>query len=270
MTEKIRLEMPRASFKMERIYGALESGFPEAVVNLDNYDKKILWGIIGTNAEYIKSNKPYIFCDMPYNGRMDTLKDTIYTDEQWDETYWRFCNQGLHDNRKLDVDIDRFEEWGRRVSPWREEGDHILVCPSSNTMTRLMHGCNADIWADQVSRYLSKITNRLIRIRYKPRNTKTSGPAAAGVSIDSDLINCHAVVTSASLTAIDAMMQGVPVFSTHELCPSAWCTNFDLDKIETPILFDREQLFANLAYKQFSIKEMRDGTCYEIYNKYLK
>src|SRR6056300_1263053 len=94
-SQKLSLVMPRQSPKMSRIYSALEEGWPDAKINSHTYDRFVLWGLIGNNTEYMQA--PYIFCDMPYNGRYDP------NSEDWDNTYWRWCYEGLHDNRKLEV-----------------------------------------------------------------------------------------------------------------------------------------------------------------------
>tara|TARA_E500000318_G_scaffold25242_3_gene25260 strand:+ start:1076 stop:1855 length:780 start_codon:yes stop_codon:yes gene_type:complete len=248
--------MPRPSPKMERIYAALEQGWPGASINSHDYDRFVLWGLIGNNVLYTNGN--YIFCDMPYHGRYDP------NNEQWDETYWRWCYQGLHDNRKLDVPSDRFESWGINIKPWQRGGEYILICPSSETMTFFMHGPkNVNEWIEHTTNEIKQYTDRPIKVRLKPRKGGTSGPSVADIPIESDLAAAHCVVVSGSICAVDALAAGVPVFSTSDLAPTAWCTNRDFSNINNPQYYDREHLFYNLAYKQYSIKEMREGICYE-------
>ena len=255
LVERLSLIMPRPSPKMEKIYAALEKGWPGATTNSHDFDRYVLWGLIGNNMLYMQGD--FIFCDMPYNGRYDP------NNVDWDNTYWRWCYQSLHDNRKLDVPADRFENWNRKIEPWINDGEHILLCPSSETMTFYMHGGNVDEWVKKTSAEIKKYTKRPIKVRLKPRKRGTSGPSVADTSLESDLDNCHAVVVSGSLCAVDALAYGVPVFGTSQYAPSAWCTNWNLSDIENPYKYDREHLFYNLAYKQYSIKEMREGICYE-------
>lgn len=227
-------------------------GWPEAKINT-LAERFVLWGLIGTNHQYM--NVPYIFCDMPYHGRLEG--------ENYDESYWRWCYDGLHDSRQLDVPSDRFEKWGVEVAPYKTDGEYILVCPSSNTMTLHQMGIGAEEWVAKTVIELKKHTNKPIKVRMKPRANGTSGPSVAAVPMQTDLENAAALVTTASLTATEALLAGVPVFSTSDSCPTAWATNRDISRINNPVLFDREHLFYNLAYKQFSIQEMRDGTHYE-------
>ena len=243
---------------MDVIFDALEKGWKGAERNLNQANFFIVWGLIGNNEEILrKYHLRTFFVDMPYFNRW-------LPGEDLKKSNWRFCLGDVHNKSSLDVSFDRFESFGVKVSPWQMGGDHILVCPSSNTMTKRMHNMSAESWTEMVVEELKKKTNRPIKVRLKPRKNGTSGPSVADVSIEKDLEGCHALVTSGSLTAIDALLNGVPVFTTApKTCPAAWCSNTDFDRINKPVLFDREQLLANLAWKQFSIQEMENGFCYE-------
>ena len=258
---RVSLVQPRPSPKMDVIFDALEKGWPNSARNITTAEFYILWGLIGNNEAIMNANRAnsqrFAFVDMPYFNRWLPGQDL-------NNSWWRFCIGGVHDRSKLNVTIDRFETFNRRVSPWRSHGEHILICPSSETMTRYMHNMSVESWCDIVFQEIRKQTNRPIKIRHKPRKNGTSGPAAADISIEDDLKNCHALVTSGSLAAVDALMLGVPVFTTSiKHCPTAWCSNTDFSKMEEPVLFDRELLLANLAWKQYTIDEMKSGFCYE-------
>ena len=263
ITERLSLIQPRPSPKMERIYAALQEGWPTANINDGLAKQYVVWGLIGDNPRIMKED-PYIFCDMPYNGRYDP------NNEDWDNTYWRWCVGGLHDNRRLNVPADRFNDWpDHDVKPWETQGEHILICPSSQTMTHYMTGLTIEQWVQKVVDYVSDRTNRPIKLRLKPRGKGTSGPSVAKRSIEEDLEGAYCLITAGSLTSIDALKAGIPVISTNrEYAPSAWCSN-PIEQINNLKLYDREQLFYNLAYKQYSIKEMREGFCYENSKLYL-
>lgn len=253
---KTSLIQPRPSEKMDAIFNALEDGWPNAKRNRHIADTYILWGLIGNNQNIIRSGLKYVFVDMPYNGRFRHGTDIL-------DSYWRVCPMGLHNTTKFDVTSERFESWGVELKPY-EERDFILICPSSETMTRFMHGCSVNEWVASVKRVIAYYTNRPVRVRLKPRKAGTSGPAVADIPIENDLMGCHAVVSSASLCAIDALKEGVQVFSTNSLNPAAWEAQTDFSKINTLTTQDKRlELFSNLAWKQYSIEEMRTGFCYE-------
>jgi len=244
---------------MDAIYSALVQGWPQATINASTpISQYVVWGLIGTNQNLLRnsSNIPALFVDMPYYGRLDPRFN------DWDNSFWRMCPNAVHDNRVLNKSSERFDKWNVRLAPWRTEGDHILICPSSETMTRFVYGMSCAEWIQQVTQYLREKTNRPIRVRPKPRKNNTSGPHCADIPITSDLKNCHAVVVSGSLSGIDALIAGIPVISTNEMTPAIGLTTKiqDVNNCETP---EREQVFHDLAWKQFSIAEMRSGLAYD-------
>ena len=262
--EKTYLIQPRPSPKMEEIFKALKQGWPKAehcnqtVPSFSEKDLTVIWGLLQGCQQYMKD--PWIFTDMPYHGRYNG---------DFEKSYWRWCYNGLHDNRMLNVPSDRFEKWNINVKPW-QDGDEIVILPSSNNMTRYSCGMDAETWTNKMYEHVKANTSKKVRVRLKPRANGTSGPNVADVSIEEDLKNAHAVVTSSSLAGIDALKIGVPVFTNvPEHNPVAWCANTDFTKLNNPEYYDREHLFYNLAYKQYSIPEMRDGTCYENSKLYL-
>lgn len=264
---KLCLVQPRPSPKMDAIFGALEEGFPGAKTNEeDKADWFLCWGLIGSNALYMHQYPTrHIFCDMPYNGRL--------VGENYEESFWRFCLNGLHDNRQLAVPEDRFKLWDKEIKEWNTKGEYILICPSSETMTRTVHGWSVAAWVHQGTESLKAITDKPIKVRHKPRKNGTSGPSVADVPLEEDLANAFAVVTTCSIVSAEAIMAGVPVFTTSpNENPAAWCVNTEFSKINKPHYnSDRERqlLMNNLAYKQFSIAEMRNGTCFNIATEYL-
>ena len=250
----------RPSPKLSQLYPAITEGFPSATINSPN-GHQVLWGLIGDNKQRMVPNQ-FTFCDMPYYGRL--------IGEDYEDSYWRWCFNGFHDNRKLDVPSDRFEKWNVKVKPYVQEGDFILICPSSETMTRTITGYTQDRWVMKMYDMIKPLTRMPIRVRLKPRKNGKSGPQVETISMKEELQGCHALVTTASLTAIEALLEGVPVFSpTPKHCPSAWVTNTDFSNIKTPLKEDREELFHNLAYKQYSIKEFRSGEAYNNIKKYI-
>ena len=260
---KLSLVQPRPSPKMDAIFNALEEGFPGAQRNIQPADRYACWGLIGQNA-LIMHEFNHVFIDMPYNGRLEN--------DDFEKSYWRFCMDGLHDNRRLDVPSDRFEQWNTEIQPQNTDGDYVLICPSSETMTRTMHGMTMSSWVHQA---IVEVESRGLKakVRYKPRKNGTSGPSVADVPLEDDIAGASSVIVSASLVAVQAHLMGKPVFTTSPTdCPTAWCSNTNFDNLKDPLFFsekDRQELYNNLAYKQFSIPEMRDGTCYDIATKHL-
>jgi hypothetical protein len=80
----------------------------------------------------------------------------------------------------------------------------------------------------------------------------------------------HALVTFNSNAAVESILAGVPAIvmaPTHAAMPVA---GQELDQIETPFWAGQDQLHAwvcHLAYGQFHVDELSDGTAYRILNE---
>lgn len=215
------------------------------------------WGFVENNERIIKDLQrnavPWYFWDMPYYGR-------------WmpgcDQHYWRvgFCD--IHYQPGKNWPSDRFEQWN--VQPAKSKpGNHILVCPSSDTITRWVSGMLARDWVEHTIRTLKQHTDRPIQVRYKPRSGKLSGPAAAHVPFSKAACGAHAVVTCVSLAAVEAQLLGVPTFCDVSSF-AAEVSNTKLSEIESPKRTCTIQWFSNLAYSQFTLEEIASGFAKEI------
>lgn len=214
-------------------------------------------------ARCINEHRRWLFADMPYFNR--------WMGEHTSEIcHWRLIPNALHVHEARDYPSDRADKMNVVLHDWRSRGSHVLIAPSSDTMTKFV--VNADMsdksWLDNTLHKLRKHTDRPLRVRLKPRSGKTSGPMVESISVDHDLRDCWAVVTSCSIVGVQAALAGIPVFS-HPLGPAAPIANDDLANIESPIMPDR-RLWANtLAYRQFTKAEMRSGLAHEILHQLL-
>ena len=59
---------------------------------------------------------------------------------------------------------------------------------------------------------------------------------------------------------MDAATYGIPVFLTSGLCLAWDIGAHDLKQIENPVMPDRTQWLHDLAYANWTLQEVRDGT----------
>jgi hypothetical protein len=81
----------------------------------------------------------------------------------------------------------------------------------------------------------------------------------------------HALVTFNSVAAIESIICGVPAFVMAPVHAARPVANTDLSKIENPFWPDKDKLHAwacHLAYGQFHVDELGDGTAYRILNEH--
>lgn len=137
--------------------------------------------------------------------------------------------------------------------PWRQRGDHVLVLPQRGIGARGVAMPSA--WLAAVKNRLAKITDRPIRVRPHPGQSKAD-PIP-------DLLNAHCAVTWASGAGIKSIQAGVPVF--HEL--PDWigsCAATRLaDQIETCDMPSREILWTRISWAQWTLAEIETGVAFE-------
>jgi hypothetical protein len=226
------------------------------------------WGFINNNwhviLQHVDNDMDWWFWDMPYWGRWNGLKEALVPEQKF---YWRVSKNSIHETKIKPRPDDRFREWNLNIKPWRNTGSEILVCPSSDTMTRWCTGQGEKEWTESVVQQLKHYTDRPVRVRYKPRTAKTSGPAAAQLvglkSFQEDIADAWAVVTSVSMCAVEAISQGVPVFcDPHSFAVPVAETQISM--IEQPKRIDVTSWFNHLAYCQFTQQEIKSGLAHRI------
>ena len=226
-------------------------------------DTSHFWGFIENNELAVqtlkKHKKDWYFWDMPYYGRWNGLKEAVNPDQDF---YWRVSKNSVHYKHVKDYHSDRFSKW--QVEPKQYgTGSKILICPSSETMTRWITGMDVKMWVQMITLGLRKNTDRPIEVRYKPRGKGTSGPAAALIPFAEQARDAHCVVTSISLCALEAQLLGIPTIC-HPDSFASDISSTRLDEIENPKRVDTQQWFNNLAYSQFTQDEIASGLAYEI------
>ncbi len=205
--------------------------------------------------DYLAEKKPVVFIDLGYWGR--ARKSRI-------SGYHKVAINGRHPGDYLmqrNLPDRRFKLFGFRVKRWRKSGRHILLAGMSGRAAQSI-GYQPEEWETKAIKELKKYTDRPIIYRPKPTwngsghlkgSTRNTHP-----SLDSVLVDCHAVVTHHSNVAIDGLIQGVPAFAFDGAATHV--TLQDLSKIENPFMpNNREQWLANLAWCQFNIIEMSNG-----------
>ena len=156
---------------------------------------------------------------------------------------------------KLDLEL--------QLKPWRKQGEYILVFPPTEIFSALQN-FNPQAWLDHTLRKLKLYTSREIRIREKPGSMLMGKKVPKGVSLEEDISKAYAVVSYNSKASIEAILKGVPVFTSTPSCTYAPGL-MDISRIESPLYVnDRERWLYALAANQFTLDEMKSGYCMEM------
>jgi hypothetical protein len=169
--------------------------------------------------------------------------------------YYRVTRNAYQHDGGGTANPDRWQALGKHIKPWKRSGKFVMVCPPSAGLAQL-RGFDAGLWLADTLAQLKAFTNRELVVRAKPAKGKPT------VQLWDSLRGCHALVTHSSNTAVEALLFGVPVFCT-DTCASYGMGLPDLSRIETPYYpDDRERWVQVLAANQWTLDEMKDGTCW--------
>ena len=248
-----------------KLWPLFEKGWPDV-----GRPVHFFWGLgDGQSAkiqECMDKNEEWWFVDTGYLTDQITRYPSPIVNNP-DKTYFRIIKGGLHtirgkvgNGKRLNklrsqgIDVD-FKGW------YTGETKHILLCPSSPTVTYNINGISQQEWIDEVTNELKKHTKREIIVRNKPR----PGNQWWNTDIKDDLKNCHCLVTNMSMAAIDAVLNKVPAI-THNMNVASPVSGRDLTKIEKPLKPGRETIREWLQFvveNQFTIAEINNGTAYK-------
>lgn len=254
----------KSTSKCWEVFNGIKQSWPATVTIKNNLDYSaaapaMFWGFVNNNINLINQLEnqklEYWYTDAPYFGRFDNknLKEHNH--------YWRICKNKIHAGLIKNCPSDRFETFNLQIKfKSKNQGEHILICPSSVGMHTYLNKTN---WLAVTIANIKQHTDRPIKIRHKPRANGTSGPAVASTLLEHDLENAWACVTSCSISAVAAALEGVPVFSDPK--SFAWpMSSLSINEIENPFLADPTKWLYSLAYQQFSPREYADGTAVAI------
>jgi len=155
---------------------------------------------------------------------------------------------------------DRLGDLWVDVKPWRREGKHILLCGQVPWDASVDHTDHLE-WLQMAAGRLRTHSTRPIRFRPHPlaQIPPIVGCEPSVASFKEDLEDCWAVVTFNSNSAVEAAIDGIPVFAFDRGSMALPIANWKWDAIENPGMPNRKQWLQDLSYCQWTPKEMAEG-----------
>ena len=224
-----------------------------------------MYGILAGSGEVYK------WCEK--ERRDFYFMDHGYFTNAHDSPHWLRITKNKHCQNILQhKSTDRYERHFKQdIKPWNK-GKKILVLPPTNAIANFF---DATAWLNDTLKILKRNTDRVIDIREKPYNpTITTDHVGATVKVDRPTVHkgninwndYHATVTYNSNTMVASLANGVPVFCDPSNSAAAPISETDFSKIETPKYGDRIALFSSLAYNNWTLEEMTNGTAWSMLN----
>lgn len=211
--------------------------------------------------------------------------------------YWlRYSYDGIFANTgeycDNNPDPDRWariqEHYNLQLQPWRQSGNHILLCLQRDGGWS-MAGWDVVDWALKNIIEIRKYSDRPIRIRPHPGDKKARkycdrllklcqgrrinhvSISGEGTSLTADFSNCWAVVNHNSSPAVAAVIEGIPIILTDPVRSQAGeVATKGINRIENPLMPDRQSWIQRISQFHWSHEELRSGACWSHMRKWAK
>lgn len=172
---------------------------------------------------------------------------------------------GWGNHRNENSPLDRWEALNIPIKPWREVGEHLVVFAQ---MGGHDHGLTMPpYWPDDIMQRLTSVTKRRILYRPKPSRPRylvksyanVTMPTFVGTPLTYYLDKAWLSVVYSSKTAVDSLIHGIPVVYDGPMSILHTLISRGLGDIEDPHMPERLPFLCDLAYAQWSSKELETG-----------
>jgi hypothetical protein len=197
--------------------------------------------------QLLAENRPYLYCD---NSFFDHTR----------QTYFRIAWNRLQHSGEGVSNGERWRRLGVFIKPWRETGEHIVICPQSDHFMRVVCREHYD-WLARTRDDVARLSPRVQRVR-----AWSPDKSALAATLEDDLAGAHALVTHSSAAAITAILNGVPAIVTSDDCAAKPMAG-TMAQLEAPPLPSHEarwQWASVLADNQWTIAEMTLGVAWSM------
>jgi hypothetical protein len=190
--------------------------------------------------------------------------DTGYFGNARWKKWHRIVKNNLQHENIVPRPDDRFRQFNRTFAPWKKSGRNILIATPDEKPCKF-YGIELEQWIETTVATIKQHTDRPVVVR---RRSPNRIDRAVNNTLQSALSNdVFALVTYNSVAAVESVFYGVPVFTLAPVNAASPVSRQDLSMIEKPYYVDQDKLYAwacHLAYGQFHISELQNGTAQEI------
>ena len=209
-----------------------------------------------------KDHRTFYYMDTGYFGNERTRDNP----SGW--KYWhRIVKNNLQHGEIIARPDDRFKKFNKAFTPWKKKGSKILIAAPDEKPCKF-YGVDKDQWVAETVAKIKEHTDRPVIVRERaPNRIDRIVTDTLQQALDNDVF---ALVTYNSVAAIESVFHGIPAFTMAPTNAASPVCLQDLSKIEAPYYADKDKLYAwgcHLAYGQFHISELKNGTALELLEK---
>jgi len=215
------------------------------VKNFKDHNKTIAtYGILRGTLDIINKAKNYYYMDHGYFNQSKRLFENNRTNVINLDGYFRIVyNNFIHDGEG-NFPSDRLEKLNLEISDQKKTGDYIILSEPSEAMKQVY---NVPKWTDETIELVKKYSDRKLVLH----NKFSKEPLSILLK------KAWAFVSLQSTAGFMAMLNGVPSFFTDSTLNRIG----KIQDIENPVI--DYSIFKNLAYGQWTLKEIETGEAWE-------
>lgn len=199
-----------------------------------------------------KDNIDYYFIDTGYFGNQPSAKNP----NGW-KLWHRIVKNNLVHTEITNIDPQRLKQHNIKRKKFNKNGNKIIIAAPDEKPCKV-YGVDYESWAKDTKQKIEEYTDRPVVIRQRVKNRQER---IVHKPLVEELKDAFALVTFNSNSSVEAILNGVPVFT---LAPNAAdpVASKDIQKIESPFYPDDDLVYnwmCNLANGQFNVSELRNG-----------
>ena len=202
------------------------------------------YGVLRGTLEVINKVQNYYYMDHGYFNQSKRIFENNITKVENMDGYFRIVYNNFIHNGKGNFPNDRFKKLNLKIIEQKKSGNYIILSEPSETMKKLH---NAPNWIEDTSKLIRKYSDRKLLVHNK----------FSKESLDTVLKDAWAFVSMQSTAGFKAMLNGVPSFFTDKALSHV----AKIQNIENPII--NYKIFNNLAYGQWTLREIETGEAWE-------
>ena len=160
------------------------------------------------------------------------------------------------------VKQDKRLEW----HGWKNYASKILLVVP-NPKSCVHYGIDIDVWKNKTIEDIKKYSDLPIEIRYKGSRRERNNGYTIYDAFDS---GTYATVTLNSIAALESVLYGIPAFVSVP-CAASPLASMDLSQLANPFRPSTDLILQqcySLAYGQFNLQEIYDGTAWKLLQKF--
>lgn len=200
-------------------------------------------------APLIGRFKHFVYFDLGFWNRHKYYRVSV---DGWSQH--GYVMQGKDDKRLRSIGIEPL--------PWNEGGTDILIVGAKRKSSE-GHGIEYMAWERGMAERLRNATQR--RLVFRPKPSDPEKRPISGCVLDKEpliesLRRCSVVLSHHSNVSIDALVAGVPTYCEFG---AAKACSIKFEEIDNPPRLEHRLQFLNdVAWLQWSLPEMSDGSCW--------